>query len=60
MAKPHALQLRFDPTDRGKLELLAKHDNRTMSNWIENMIRREYEALREKKPDLPEHPMPAE
>jgi hypothetical protein len=58
MAKAHALQLRFEPTDRGKLEILAKQDNRTMSNWIENMIRLEYDKLREKKPELPESPMP--
>ena len=60
MAKPHALQLRFNPVDRAKLELLADHDNRTMSNWIENLIRREYAALRGEKPELPEEPMPAE
>ena len=43
MNKTERLQVRITPELKEKLEALAASENRTVSNYIENLIKREVE-----------------
>lgn len=43
MTKTDRLQIRITPELKEKLESLAASENRTVSNYIENLIKREVE-----------------
>lgn len=43
MSKTERLQIRISPELKAQLQALADSENRTISNYIENLIRREIE-----------------
>lgn len=43
MTKTERLQIRITPELKDKLQALADAENRTISNYIENLIKREIE-----------------
>lgn len=47
MVKTERLQIRISPELKDKLQELATAENRTISNYVENLIKRELEKKEE-------------
>ena len=56
MAKGTAVPFRLSDADRIRLKILAASQNRSQSNWLENIIRSEWMRLRQQVPALPAVP----
>lgn len=48
MSKTKVLNLRIDPDLKKQAKKLAEKDERTLSNWVTHLIRREVERLEKK------------
>ena len=55
--KSVGLALRLDVYTRARLEVLARRDDRSLTNMIERLIAVAYRDLQKTEPDLPDDPV---
>lgn len=49
--KPNVVNIRMTDERKRKLQLLAEDDNRTMTQWVENLIDREFAKMKRRMSD---------